>query len=659
QRNVQPRKVSRRRSKSLDDLIPHGEEACTTTPIVKFKRRHSLCAEPRKLDYIRLANIYGWVYDADTEENSNNKFTRMFGRNLTSLFPTNKIVDFDGSIMTTLLLTAAAAAATNTLTTEKPEPPIENDPHVFDLVSKDSSHFIHYGKSDTTVTSATVEKLVEKLTREMDNDFLMDFFLTFREFITPIKLCKLLILRFRWALLEENDERSLVRIRTFVVIRHWLTHYWTFDFTVSRTLRFMLCTFLTQLQTHTVILASPRDERIIKNLRTVLKKQRKFYKDWSNPSGSPSRKDSAIAISCFHPEEETWTAKVRNSLKRNVATASCSCKMNNSVQNCIIHTPLISGNRLFFSRHTPYKSILLKYRSEIIAQQFCIIEKTMLQKVTWDELVELRWRKRSSKRQSFIIDLNDTSQGENIGVDQLIGYFNMTCQWVACEVVRSHHMETRVKVIEKLIRIALKCYHHRNYSTLMQILLGLQSPAVTRLEKTWQKIDHCQLELFNQLKEMAKPFRNWKNVRDCMTKATEQVAESFAVESVLTNSVEDLHHTDGGCIPFLGLYLSDLVFIAELPTFIESSTPDSTDDDEQDQELCKRLSNHLVNFNKFRITGSPISSDKPSVVKHVLAFQVLSRAYDFKLQATLNAHLLSMSLLEPSQIRESSFLCEE
>lgn len=52
---------------------------------------------------------------------------------------------------------------------EVPEPPIENDPHVFDLLTKDSSHFIHYGKKndDTTVTSATVEKLVEKLTREM------------------------------------------------------------------------------------------------------------------------------------------------------------------------------------------------------------------------------------------------------------------------------------------------------------------------------------------------------------------------------------------------------------------------------------------------------------------------------------------------------------
>lgn len=185
----------------------------------------------------------------------------------------------------------------------------------------------------------------------------------------------------------------------------------------------MLCTFLTQLQTHPVILSSPRDERIIKNLRTVLKKQRKFYKNWSSPT-TCSKKDSAIVMSCC-VEEETWTSKVKKSLKKNVAT--CSCKIN-SVHNCMVHPPLLnSGNRLF-SRNTPYKSILLKYRSEIIAQQFCIIEQSMLQKVTWDELVELRWRKRSSKRQSFIIDLNDTSQGENIGVDQLIGYFNMVSQ---------------------------------------------------------------------------------------------------------------------------------------------------------------------------------------------------------------------------------------
>jgi hypothetical protein len=54
---------------------------------------------------------------------------------------------------------------------------------------------------------------------DLDNEFLMDFFLTFRQFLTPIKLCKLLILRFRWALLEDDDVHRLVRIRYLVRTR--------------------------------------------------------------------------------------------------------------------------------------------------------------------------------------------------------------------------------------------------------------------------------------------------------------------------------------------------------------------------------------------------------------------------------------------------------
>lgn len=65
--------------------------------------------------------------------------------------------------------------STETLTSQpavsvesRPPPlPIENDPHIFDLLAKDTCRFIHYGKSDATITSATVEKLIEKLTREM------------------------------------------------------------------------------------------------------------------------------------------------------------------------------------------------------------------------------------------------------------------------------------------------------------------------------------------------------------------------------------------------------------------------------------------------------------------------------------------------------------
>ncbi|KAI7862818.1 ras guanine nucleotide exchange factor domain-containing protein [Spinellus fusiger] len=711
--------------------------------------------------------------------------------------------------------------------------PVESDPHVYDLLEKDIPRFIHYSKCNAThqsmISSATVEKLVEKLTRTMDSDFLMDFFLTFRQFVTPIKLCKLLILRFRWALMKQTDERRLVRIRTFVVFRHWLTHYWTYDFMTSRTLRFTLCTFLSRLQSHPIVMTSPRDERIIKNLRNLLKRQRKRFPMESENSSrylstdtvglsplsfqSNSTPNHLIIASTNHwhnsdslhpldtkhesqsllskhatPKKESvntivslpgslidpklslstpnlpflhrsrrlssssqrsvnegtaWTAKVNFSIKtikRSVPTMchsllhgigptlshfthhQCMCgkdlkesdlstlshtKVNTKTTSpslslstpipsarrlnpthphypyptltntCVVHSPSSCSTHGFFPlpsdikclENIPrpltfpcYKPFVLRHRSEVVTQQFCIIEQQMLQNVTWDELVELRWRKHPrvpilSSEKDRLAELSEELYpcgGREGGVEPLIGFFNKICQWVASEIVKARSLEIRVQTIEKYIRIALKCYHQRNYSTLMQILLGLQSPAVSRLEKTWSRVDHYERHIFSELKEMTKPFRNWKNVRDVMTRATEDVSESSAVESILTKSQVDPSHalSGRGCIPFLGLYLSDLVFNSELPTFIE---PKAQEENcallIEDKELNARLSTHFVNFNKFRITAS--------VVKHVLAFQVLSRAYSHTIHPDVFTELQQIHFLDNADIRKASCECEE
>lgn len=63
------------------------------------------------------------------------------------------------------------------------------------------------------IEAATVEKLVEKLTIVLDYGFLTDFFLTYRTFISPLQLCKLLILRFRWSFINDDEPRRVVRIR--------------------------------------------------------------------------------------------------------------------------------------------------------------------------------------------------------------------------------------------------------------------------------------------------------------------------------------------------------------------------------------------------------------------------------------------------------------
>ncbi|CAG8645101.1 7354_t:CDS:2, partial [Scutellospora calospora] len=110
-----------------------------------------------------------------------------------------------------------------------------------------------------------------------DYTFLTDFFLTYRKFITPIKLCKLLILRFDWALDGDDEKRRLVRVRTFVTIRHWILNYFAYDFIPCRTLRTTLTKYLNKLPSHRLVKNSPRDQRIVQGLKRVIRRLKRIY----------------------------------------------------------------------------------------------------------------------------------------------------------------------------------------------------------------------------------------------------------------------------------------------------------------------------------------------------------------------------------------------
>ncbi|CAG8845132.1 42523_t:CDS:2, partial [Gigaspora margarita] len=114
--------------------------------------------------------------------------------------------------------------------------------------SKNDSSII--SSSSGKIIMTTIEKLIEKLTSGIDYTFLTDFFLTYRKFLTPIKLCNLLILRFDWALGGDDEERKIVRVRTFVIIRHWLLNYFAYDFIPCRALRTTLTKYLNSLPSH-------------------------------------------------------------------------------------------------------------------------------------------------------------------------------------------------------------------------------------------------------------------------------------------------------------------------------------------------------------------------------------------------------------------------
>lgn len=146
-----------------------------------------------------------------------------------------------------------------------------------------------------------------------DYTFMTDFFLTYRDFLSSEDLCQLLISRFYWALKNDDESRRIVRIRTFVVLRHWLNNYFVHDFIGNRPLRRILTNFLNNLPRHPLVKSSPRDQRIVKILKRVVRRLKKLY--YNRSSGASRVK--VIAPPPPTAEQEQMGEIVRAKLSQN------------------------------------------------------------------------------------------------------------------------------------------------------------------------------------------------------------------------------------------------------------------------------------------------------------------------------------------------------
>ncbi|KAF9950927.1 hypothetical protein BGZ65_006285, partial [Modicella reniformis] len=101
-------------------------------------------------------------------------------------------------------------------------------------------------------------------------------------------------------------------------------------------------------------------------------------------------------------------------------------------------------------------------------------------------------------------------------VTQLVDRFNITCHWVTSEIVKTIELDLRVKMVEKFIRIAHICYNHSNFSSLTQIMLGLQKHEVSRLNRTWARVRSQEMRIMQDLIEFTSMYHNWKHLRNAM-----------------------------------------------------------------------------------------------------------------------------------------------
>lgn len=259
------------------------------------------------------------------------------------------------------------------------------------------------------------------------------------------------------------------------------------------------------------------------------------------------------------------------------------------------------------SAHLPF---ILAFDSQVLAQQFTLIEKDALNEIDWKDLIEMRWKDANTDSRSWV-DFLRTSEPR--GVEVVIARFNLMVKWAISECVLTQDLGERVQCIIKYIHIAAHCRRYRNFATMTQLTIALTSKDISRLTNTWAHVPAADIQTLRELEALITPTRNFHSLR----------AEMEGCGA------------DQGCIPFVGIYTHDLLANSERPSQI-AGTP---------------TTEPLVNFERCRTDAT--------VVKNLLRLLEASQLYRFLPIEGITERCLWMAALSDEEITKYGKMIQE
>ncbi|KHJ91314.1 RasGEF domain protein [Oesophagostomum dentatum] len=177
---------------------------------------------------------------------------------------------------------------------------------------------------------------------------------------------------------------------------------------------------------------------------------------------------------------------------------------------------------------------------KVVAQQLTHIEMERFSMVGVDEILV-------ALANNDLAELGRNKNGPMGSISFYIDWFNRLSSFAATEVLRQLRKKHRVEVspvIEYLIDVAKECCEIGNFNSLMAIVAGLSLPAITRLKRTWARVEKSKLEI---LQHQLDPSGNFLSYRATM-KAAQWRAESAGSNQRIV-------------IPFFVLLLKDLFLL--------------------------------------------------------------------------------------------------
>ncbi|XP_078489076.1 uncharacterized protein LOC100176395 isoform X2 [Ciona intestinalis] len=167
---------------------------------------------------------------------------------------------------------------------------------------------------------------------------------------------------------------------------------------------------------------------------------------------------------------------------------------------------------------------VLKVAPEEFAKQLTLLDFPIFCAIRPDELTSCGWTKKEKSKLSPNV----------VGMTQR---FNHTSFWVIREILNASTLKIRAEVLIHFIKIAKKLVDLNNLHSLMAVVQSLSSSSIFRLTKTWALVNRHQKATFDRLLALVKEDDNRWMLR----------SHIGAIKLP--------------CIPFLGMYLSDIMYI--------------------------------------------------------------------------------------------------
>ncbi|KAI2806402.1 Ras protein-specific guanine nucleotide-releasing factor [Blomia tropicalis] len=227
-----------------------------------------------------------------------------------------------------------------------------------------------------------------------------------------------------------------------------------------------------------------------------------------------------------------------------------------------------------------------------IAEVMTYIDHNIFIRIQSEEFLGQAWMKDDKSTKAFHILL-------------MTKHFNDISRLVASEILLVAEIPKRVSVIEKWAAVADICRCLHNFNGVLQICAAFTNSSVFRLKRTWEKVTKTTRQTIEKLQTLVSTDGRFRNMR------------------------EALHRCDPPCIPYLGMYLTDL-------SFIEEGTPNFTDDG-------------LLNFSKMRMIAH--------VIREIRHFQ--QTPYKIELNSRVTNYLLDTSRHLQDEILYQKSLCLE